>query len=150
MSPDREFIKKLNFFEDMSSEQLDDILTSIHIIQVLEGELLIREGDPATHFYISLSGNFMIHVGDGRAITLHESGYMIGVSSIIGPSHHQMSVRALTDGMVLVMPGEDFQQIIERHPDLGYLFISKFEMDFQNRNVLINGHVACSEGMSGR
>jgi len=137
MHPDYETIKKLDLFEGLTSEQIEAIISICYTTRVLEGELLIREGDAANHFYISLSGDFMLHVGDGRAMTIHEEGAIMGVSSVIGPLNYRISVTALTEGAVMVIPDEAFQQIIDSHTDHGQKIISVIEKNIEIRKVLM-------------
>lgn len=142
MHPDYETIKNLDLFEGLTFEQIEDIVSIGYTARVFEGELLIREGDEANHFYISLSGDFMLHAGDGRAMTIHEKGAIVGVSSVVGPLNYRINVTALTEGTVLMIPGEAFQQIIDTHTDLGQKVVSIIEKDIENRKVLMDGHAA--------
>lgn len=136
MHADLETIKGIDLFDGLSSEEQEDLLPIIYPMRVLEGERLTREGDPAQNFYISLSGSFMLHVRDGRALTIHERGGVMGISSIIGPFNHRISVTALTDGAVLMIPGEDLRWLIDRHSEMG----QKIYKDLQARKVLMNGY----------
>jgi CRP-like cAMP-binding protein len=129
MHPDYETIKKLDLFEGLTSEQIDDFISICYITSVFEGELLVREGDAANHFYISISGDFMLHADDGRAMTTHEGGAILGVSCVTGPLNYQINVTALTEGAVMVIPAEAFQQFIDGHSDLGQKIISIIEAD---------------------
>jgi CRP-like cAMP-binding protein len=142
MHPDYETIKQLDLFEGLTSEQIDDIISICYTTSVFEGEKLIREGDEANNLYISLSGDFMLHADDGRAMTIHEGGAIMGVSYVTGPLNYQINVTALTEGMVMVIPGEAFQQIIDSHTDLGQKIISIIEKDIEIRKVLMDGHDA--------
>jgi CRP-like cAMP-binding protein len=142
MYADHKTIEGIDLFDGLSSEEQDDILAVIYSMRVLEGEQVTREGDPAQNFYIVLSGSFMLHVDDGRALTIRERGGIMGISSVIGPVGHRISVTALTDGAVLVIPGDDLQRLIALHSGLGQKIISRINEDLQIRRVLMDGHEA--------
>ena len=60
-----------------------------------EGEELIRAGLPAPTLYILQEGGLMVSFPDGRALTLHKLGAVVGWSALASLSRYTAPVTAL-------------------------------------------------------
>lgn len=112
MSNTDDALESLSLFAQLSADELEPIQALIQHQKVGESQVLVQKGDPATIFFIILSGNFMIAFDEGRAITLHHRGDIMGWSAVFTPFRYKGTIVALTDGEILTLPGEDFLRLI--------------------------------------
>ena len=132
-------IQEIDLFKDLSPEEFEKIIPSIHPLKIFEGERLIREGDTPQMFYIIISGNYMIYFKDGRAFTLHNKGAMLGWSTVAGPFTYHESVVALTDGEVLTLPVEEFLHLMQGDSELGSKITKKVTEIVRQRKAFVKG-----------
>jgi CRP-like cAMP-binding protein len=55
----------------------------------------------------------MISFENGKAITLHNKGDIMGWSTLIAPFEYRGTVIALTNGEVLTLPGQEFYMLLQ-------------------------------------
>jgi CRP-like cAMP-binding protein len=120
-----EEIRQLKIFKDLAPQQWSRIYPLIKKVSVIEGEDLIREGSRAESFYIVLSGHYMIHYRNGKAVTLNGKGDVIGWSSVVTLYTYTASVTALSDGEVLRIAGAEFLKLIQTDSMLGKKMLEK-------------------------
>jgi CRP-like cAMP-binding protein len=128
-------IKQLEIFEDLSPAKWDKLHPLLHPVSILEGEELFREGDRAHTFYIILSGHFMIHYRDGRAVTIDRPGDVIGWSTVVRPFRYTATVTSLTRSDLLSIPGERFFAFLQSDAETGERLIKKINGIIQRRQV---------------
>lgn len=120
-------LESLDFFHGLPSTDLQKISQIMQHWKVSEGELLTRRGDAAQSFFVVMTGNFMIFFQNGEAITLHEKGEIIGVTTVLQPSGYRGTTIALTDGEVLQAKGAAFLDLIHRHTGIGAILTRRLE-----------------------
>lgn len=118
MSVSVEILESIELFSDLDAEEIESISLITDPMKVTEGEILARTDQYANIFYIVLSGNFMISYKDGKALTIHHKGDIMGWSTIVSPFKYRGSVVALTDGEVLTIPGDELFRLIQSNPSL--------------------------------
>ncbi len=119
MSVEIEKIQTLDLFKGLNEEEIKHIAELITLIEVAEGEELVRAETPARYFFIILSGNFMVSFKNGRAITLHKKGDIMGWSTLISPFYYTGTITALTKGTVYSIFGNDLMDLIQNSSDFG-------------------------------
>ena len=80
-------LKSVPLFDDLSSDDLEILCPIVHQVMVTEAELLTERQTAAHTLYIVLSGNVMVSYEGGRAITLHQKGDLVGLSSALYPRY---------------------------------------------------------------
>ena len=118
-------LKSIPLFDDLSSEQLEILCPIIHPVMVNEGEVLTHRGMAAHTLYINLSGNIMVSYEDGRAITLHNKGDLVGLSVGIVPSVYKGGAVSLTDGELLSISRQDLVDLIQGYNEIGDIIMKK-------------------------
>ncbi len=113
MAVDSKVLSDMALFEDLSAEQLGRVSGIMHYMRIHEGETLTVKGEAAHTFFVILSGNFMVAFDEGRAFTLHEQGQIIGWSTVVTPFTYTGTAVALTDGEVLCLSADDFQELLQ-------------------------------------
>ena len=109
----------LGVFAQLNADELEPVRALIQHQKVVEAQVLVHKGDPAATFFIILSGNFMIAFDEGRAITLHHRGNIMGWSAVFTPFRYKGTIVALTDGEILTIPSEEFLHLILSNAALG-------------------------------
>jgi len=111
----REFLRELFLFTSLSDEQLDWVLDHATIEPYQAGTKIIAEGDPATCFYVLLSGALRMTkmVGGGEVETTRsdQRGAYCGATQFFYNQHYQRyaaSIYAVSDLTFLTLPAKDF------------------------------------------
>ena len=139
MSTDIQTLKSLDLFADLNFGELEQIAPLMHLMKVAEGEVLTRKGEPARTFFIILSGNFMLSFKKERSFTLHNKGNIIGWSTVVTPFRYTGTAVALTDGLVLSMPGQEFLRLIQSDSALGDKIMRKINKIVSERMPYVTG-----------
>ena len=139
MSTDIRSLKSLDFFVNLNFGELEQIAPLIHLTKVTEGEVLTRKGETARTFFIVLSGNFMLSFKEERSFTLHNKGNIIGWSTLVTPFRYKGTAIALTDGMVLSMPGQEFLRLIQSNSELAGKIMQKINKIISERIPYVTG-----------
>jgi CRP-like cAMP-binding protein len=139
MSTDIQTLKSLDLFADLNFGELEQIAPLMHLMKVTEGEVLTRKGETARTFFIILSGNFMLSFNEERSFTLHNKGNIIGWSTVVTPFRYTGTAIALTDGLVLSMPGQEFLRLIQSNSALGEKIMRKINKIVSERMPYMTG-----------
>lgn len=98
------------FTADLSEEQQGQLAACGRIAHFEPGEYLLREGQPATAFYLIVSGLISIEVfvpGHGpRPLQTVEGGSAVGWSWMLAPSRWEFDARALERTTAVVFDAE--------------------------------------------
>lgn len=116
-------LKNCFLFENFSAEELEALAPYCRILNRRAGEVLFREGDPATEFYVLLSGQVQAFKTspDGKEIILHlfQSGNMFAEFPVFSEhKNYPVSTSCLQDSALLSIQGKGFRTIAAHHPQL--------------------------------
>ena len=139
MSTDIQTLKSLDLFAGLNFGELEQIAPLMHLMKVTEGEVLTRRGEPARTFFIILSGNFMLSFNEERSFTVHNKGNIIGLSTVVTPFRYTGTAVALTDGLVLLMQGQEFLRLIQSNSALGDKIMRKINKIVSERMPYMTG-----------
>jgi CRP-like cAMP-binding protein/Fe-S-cluster-containing hydrogenase component 2 len=106
-------------------------------IHVARGELIMHQGEPADALYLIESGQALVEQSGQTVATLGE-GDFFGEMALLTRQPHRASVRALTPGEVLVLPGVEFHRLIEQRPDLEAQLHTVIERRMRNSAAVQN------------
>jgi CRP/FNR family cyclic AMP-dependent transcriptional regulator len=85
------------------------------------GEYIIKQGDPASAFYVVLVGNVSVEQETGGTVaTLTELGphAFFGEVALIESTPRTASVKALTETECLLLPAWEFTALVKEFPDV--------------------------------
>jgi CRP-like cAMP-binding protein len=108
-----ELLKSIELFSSFTQEELEKVAPLVNPMKVMEGEILAKKGARSRTFFIVIKGNFMISFENGKAITLHNKGDIMGWSTLVAPFTYKGTVIALTNGEVLTLPGQEFYLLLQ-------------------------------------
>ena len=120
-----EELKRFEIFAGLDLAELKLLSAMAEERQAREGEELIREGSPARTLYILQEGNLMVAFPDGRAITLHRPGRVVGWSALVSPTYYTASVTCLTDSILISFPGSELLRLVQRNVAFGTKIMRK-------------------------
>lgn len=112
-------LRKYDIFLELEPNELAALAKIASVVHANEGETIIEEGQPARTFYVMDQGNLMVAFKDGRALTLHGHGEVVGWSAIIHPTHYTGDVICLTDCSFIAFPGSELLRLIQSNVATG-------------------------------
>jgi len=95
-------------------------------VKVDSGELIIRKDDPPGELYIVSEGSFKVFddsLGEDFVYAILTRGDIFGEMSFLDDSSRSASVAALSDGSLLKMGSEEFENLLREHPDTASHFL---------------------------
>jgi CRP-like cAMP-binding protein len=126
-------LEKYEIFSDLDPVVLKILSAMAGPIHVLEGEELIEAGLPARTLYILEEGDLMVAFPDGRAITLHKPGRVVGWSALFSPGRYTASVTCLTDCKLISFPGSELLRLVQRNVAAGTMIMRRISEVLRKR-----------------
>ncbi len=112
-------LKKYEILSDLDPTELKILSSMAETTHAREGEVLIRAGLPARTLYILKEGDLMVAFPDGRAITMHKPGRVVGWSALVSPTSYTASVTCLTDCTLISFSGSELLRLVQRNVAVG-------------------------------
>ena len=128
-----EELKRYEIFAELDLSELKLLSAMAEERRAREGEELIQVGSPARTLYILQEGGLMVAFPDGRAITLHKAGRVVGWSALVSPTHYTASVRCLTDSTLIAFPGSELLRLVQRNVAFGTKIMRKISQVLSRR-----------------
>lgn len=132
MIPQNE-LTKYDIFLEFDPSELAELAKIAEVVKTIEGEVLIQKGMPPSIFYVMDQGNLMVAFSDGRALTLHGAGEIVGWSAIIHPIRYTASVVCLTDASFIAFPGSELLRLMQQNEALGTKLMQRVLQRAANR-----------------
>ena len=120
-----EELRKYEVFADLDPTELKFLANMAETTHAREGEVLIRAGLPARTLYILQQGGLMVAFPDGRAITFHKPGRVVGWSALVSPTRYTASVTCLTDCTLIAFSGSELLRLVRRNVAVGTKIMRK-------------------------
>ncbi|XP_058168096.1 cGMP-dependent protein kinase, isozyme 1 [Anopheles ziemanni] len=109
----KDAIMENDFFKNIDSLQIREIVDSMYSREYRKGEYVIHEGEAGSHLYISAAGEFEV-IKDGKVLGAMGPGRAFGELAILYNCTRTASIRVLCDSRVWVLDRRVFQQIMMR------------------------------------
>jgi CRP-like cAMP-binding protein len=106
-----------SLFKPFTKSERRDLVQRFRARDVVEGEVLIHEGQPSDGLYVVLTGEVEVVMGNRRVATLRE-GQVFGEISLLTRSPTSATVKATRRTSFLRLPREDFDELIMSHPQI--------------------------------
>ncbi len=104
----------------LGEELIKSLADSAEIIAVNKGDLVVREHDPGDALYAVVSGRLQAYThlksGSERVFATYCSGDCFGEMPLLSGETHWANVRALNDSVLLKIPREVFDAVVQRDP----------------------------------
>lgn len=112
------FLKRCALFANLSDWELQSIARLTRLVEVKRDEVISKAGEPASSFYIVISGKFEVFAGEGsrrQVLAYLKQGSFFGEMSLIADQPHSATVAARSDSLVLEISKENFKRVVENN-----------------------------------
>ncbi|NJC98911.1 MAG: cyclic nucleotide-binding domain-containing protein [Anaerolineae bacterium] len=121
-----EMLAEFDLFKDISKDTLQEVAAISKTIKVEKGSYVFREGDKADKLHLLISGSIALRVNltsrpDSVTVSfVNRPHQTLGWSGVVAPNHYTASAYCEEDTELLVLPSDEFLQILDKHTDAGY------------------------------
>ena len=137
-----ETLTSIPLFQNLEPAQIAVIRTLFENYSCPSETLIFKQGTPAVHLYLILSGSVQIQYKpyDGPPITItHLSeGDVFGWSALVGSPHYTSSIVSDTDIRAVRIRGLDLHDLVNEHPETGRIILDQLAQGVSSR--LKNSH----------
>jgi signal transduction histidine kinase len=143
----RDDLRRLFLFEKLSDEQLDWLLEHGEVVTRRAGETVTAEGEPATCFYVLLSGTLLLsrNVGGDQVDinrTDHVGSYFGATQAYLSSERAQTTygatVQAVTDMRLYQLPADEFGAVLNEWFPMAMHLLDGLFLGMQNSQRLVN------------
>lgn len=122
-------LKKSRFFQDMKSEDLEEIAKICHEIKLPPGLVIFEEYDRASEVYIILSGKVSLSICEPKKtcqqIAIVGDGELVGWSALLGKTRLSDTASTITPVEAVVFNGAELSKFCTDHPAFGVEFMRR-------------------------
>ena len=112
-----ELLRDVSLFSACSNRELARIASLADEIEVPEGRVLIRQGEPGREFFVIVEGKAKVSARGRRAKTLGP-GAGVGELSLLDQGPRSATVTAESDMYLLVLDSRSFSSLIAEVPSV--------------------------------
>lgn len=110
-------------FDSLKSDELRLVTRYMNLLDVAEGDVVFKEGDPGSYVCFVVDGTLEVikGAGTGHQIVIATLGRnrSIGEMAVIDDFPRSATVRARNPGTLLILTREGFESILDDHPRTG-------------------------------
>ncbi len=115
MSAKVDALGRVPLFEGLSATELDSVAAGVREVRADEGTELIRQGDPASEFFVVTEGALEIRVG-GRVVNALGPGDFLGELALLFGAPRTATAVVTAPASLLVMDKDAFGALLADHP----------------------------------
>lgn len=112
-------LSQVTMFRALSRKDLETLGRAADTVDFGAGTTLVREGEAGQEFFVVLSGEVSVQVGD-REVAVLKEGEWFGELAIIDPAPRDATVTTLAPCELLVIDGRRFLPLLEQVPVLAH------------------------------
>jgi serine phosphatase RsbU (regulator of sigma subunit) len=132
-------VSRIPLFASLSEEERNSLTDLLKPVELLPGEVLLREGEAGLCFYFILEGQVEIvkamGTPDERLLGVRGPGEFLGEMSLFTPDGlRTASNRALNRVLLLEMSHPDFNEILHRSPQLAHELLRVISLRLREAN----------------
>jgi CRP-like cAMP-binding protein len=96
----------------------EQVLRNAREQEYAPGEVVVREGAPATHLYLIVSGTAVVEQGKQGTVGRMGPGEFFGELALIEEHGRTATVKAETELTTIVVSAWEFRASLEEHPEM--------------------------------
>lgn len=125
----REILAEHEFLRGLSPQQVSAIAEHASLNEYRAGQVLVRESEPADHFFLVQSGRVALELhtpsqGDIRIQTVG-AGEPVGWSWLVPPHRWQFDARSIGASQAIAIRGDALRRLCEQDHELGYQLLKR-------------------------
>lgn len=132
MPSDVDFLKTVALFEGLDDEQIKQVASIVHKESLVAGEVIIQEDEEGDCMYIIQEGTAEVSRTLTLKVTKREfgqkektfirlgTGFFFGEMALMENDVRSATVATITDCRLFVILQDDFNNLCESRPDIGY------------------------------
>ncbi len=132
----QEFLKQTLLFENLTEEELLEILMIGHVKKYAAGAVIFREGDPGDTLFLIVCGSVRIskmQTGSEEALAVLDAKSFFGEMTLFDRQPRSAYAIAHDDSEVFAIPADALIDLFDKNKDLGYKFLWTFCRTLANR-----------------
>ena len=98
-------------FSECTDDELERVAALAHSQQFPAGQVIVREGDPGSEFYVVVEGTTRV-TADGQDVADIGPGSFFGEMALLDGGDRVASVTAITDVVVLMLHRDEFNEML--------------------------------------
>lgn len=110
-------LRRSPFFENLSKDELEHLAKVTEDLEVEEGKVLCREGEPATEFFVIIDGEVEVTRGGRHLATLKDDDFF-GEIGLFEDVPRTATVTATKPLRFFVLTRQSFWSMVERMPQV--------------------------------
>ena len=126
MEDKRQVLERVPVLASLGEELMKSLAERAEFVAVKKGDLVVRENDPGDALYVVVSGRLQAYThlrsGRERVFATYCDSDCFGEMPLLSGETHWANVRALNDSILLKIPREDFESVINRDPRVAVSF----------------------------
>lgn len=116
-------LSKIPLFAGLPVHELEEIISTLDVIELDDRQILFREGDTGEHFFVVLNGVLEVLMAESTPEelllnVLYEGEYLGEMSLLMPGGHRTASVRAKGKSTLLSLSRLQFMEITKKYPEL--------------------------------
>ncbi|MEX1172591.1 MAG: MFS transporter [Chloroflexota bacterium] len=124
-------VSRLPLFAGVPPSALEAAAARLDPMDVTAGTVVIRQGDPADHFYLIESGSFAVDqldpmTGETRRLRVMGPDEVFGELGLMRQAPRSATVTAEADGRLLVLDGPEFMALLSAGAALSGLLLERY------------------------
>lgn len=125
---DLQFVAGVAMFRGLKPETIAHVVAPAHVVVLRPREALVRQGDPATAFFIVLSGLLKLYrnnpAGEEAVLEIVKPGATFSEAVAFTGNRYLVTAEAVTDARVVRVPADHFVRCNREHPDISLAIVA--------------------------
>lgn len=132
-----DFLQSISLFEELSKEEITDILHIGRVKELKKDTVIFKEGDKSDSLYVIYEGKVRISkmipkIGE-EALAILDEGNYFGEMSLVEDSFRSAWAIAHSDAILLEIPLDDFRKLMEKNPALALKILKSFVKELSKK-----------------
>lgn len=116
-------IGQLWMFDNLSQEDLTELVKAAHRKKLVKGEALFLQSDPAEALFLIKGGRVKLEKvfedGSGLTLDIRKDGDFVGENTFSDEGHYPVSAICLEDTLICSFNKSQFEQLVLKNPNIG-------------------------------
>ena len=128
-----EILQRHPLLAGLSLPQIRTLYDSFNRQRVSEGAILIEANEPNNYLFVLIKGRASVRTASGVELTELGAGSWFGEMAMVDDALASAQVRAASPLAVLAIKHDDFQHLLDTHPDMAIQFYRHFAAEMARR-----------------